>query len=91
MPHNAFEEGGGQQNINQHIVKVGNKAHKGAFACLLRQGVGAKLLQPLGGFLLAQALLLAVQMLKRLFNIVLIPGFFRLGRLLVFSGGMFWH
>ena len=50
MPHNRGERGGGQQDENQDVVKVGKEAQPGWLAFFLRQGVRAEGLQTLGGF-----------------------------------------
>ena len=54
----------GQQHINQHVVKVGEKAQQRVFARRLGQAVGAVLRQPLRGFFGAQAFCAGVQRIQ---------------------------
>ena len=64
MPQRGGNRCRRQQHINQHIVKMGEKAQQRVFARRLGQTVGAVLRQPLRGFCGVQAFCAAVQRIQ---------------------------
>lgn len=49
VPHDGGQRRGGQQHVNQYVVKVGEKAQPTRFAFLFRQRVRPTGIQALGG------------------------------------------
>ena len=49
VPHDGGQRRGGQQHVNQYVVKVGKKAQPGRFPFLFRQRVRPTAIQALGG------------------------------------------
>ena len=64
MPQRGSNRRRGQQHINQHIVKVGEKTQQRVFARCLGQAVGTVLRQPLRRFFGAQAFCAGVQRIQ---------------------------
>ncbi len=49
VPHDGGQRRGGQQHVNQYVVKVGEKAQPARFAFLFRQRIRPTGIQALGG------------------------------------------
>ena len=72
VAHDRGERGGGQQDKNQDVVKMGKEAQPGRLAFFLRQGVGAEGLQTLGGLGGAEAVDVAFFLRQHRINRLLI-------------------